>query len=401
MKSQQRSHPQVVGPLAPLAGELLDELKAQGYSPSWSVVQLRLLAGLSCWLEDKELGGEGITAGVLEEFSAARIAAGGPSSRVLLPGGGLMRFLRSHGCLAVDVVPVPGPAEELLGRFRRHLTMERGLQLGTINNYERAARVFLEAVGSPSRLESLEAREVTRFVVQEAARRSTISATSVACGLRSFLRFAYVEGLTALRLDSAVPTVPNWRAGALPRSIDPAAVQRLVGSCDRGTAVGRRDHAIILCLWRLGLRAGEVCAIRLDDIDWRAGEFVVHGKSARDEVLPLPVDVGESIAGYLRRGGADHESRALFLRAIAPLGPMNSVGVRWVVYLACDRAGLERVGAHRLRHTTAAHLLQQGASLEEVAQVLRHRSIDTTAIYAKIDLGTLSAVARPWPGSAT
>jgi len=153
-----------------LAGELLDELKAQGYSPSWSVVQLRLLAGLSCWLEDKELGGEGITAGVLEEFSAARIAAGGPSSRVLLPGGGLMRFLRSHGCLAVDVVPVPGPAEELLGRFRRHLTMERGLQLGTINNYERAARVFLEAVGFPSRLERLEAREVTRFVVQEAAR---------------------------------------------------------------------------------------------------------------------------------------------------------------------------------------------------------------------------------------
>src|SRR5665648_366418 len=218
-----------------------------------------------------------------------------------------MRFLRSHGCLAVDVVPVPGPAEELLGRFRRHLTMEGGLQLGTINNYERAARVFLEAVGSPSRLESLEAREVTRFVVQEAARRSTISATSVACGLRSFLRFAYVEGLTALRLDSAVPTVPNWRAGA----------------------------------------------------------------------------------------------RALFLRAIAPPAPMNSVGVRWVVYLACDRAGLERVGAHRLRHTTAAHLLQQGASLEEVAQVLRHRSIDTTAIYAKIDLGTLSAVARPWPGSAT
>jgi len=142
MKSQQRSHPQVVGPLAPLAGELLDELKAQGYSPSWSVVQLRLLAGLSCWLEDKELGGEGITAGVLEEFSAARIAAGGPSSRVLLPGGGLMRFLRSHGCLAVDVVPVPGPAEELLGRFRRHLTVERGLQLGTINNYERAARVL-------------------------------------------------------------------------------------------------------------------------------------------------------------------------------------------------------------------------------------------------------------------
>jgi len=395
----QRSHPQVEGPLAPLAGALRDDLHAQGYSPSWSVVQLRLLAGLSCWLEGKGLGGEGITVDVLEEFSSALVVAGGPSSRVPLPGGGLVRFLRSHGCLAADAAPVPGPAEELLGRFRRHLSLERGLQVGTIENYEHAARVFLEAVGSPCRLDALDARWVTRFVVQEATRRSAVSATNVAVGLRSFLRYAYVDGLTPHRLDSAVPTVPTWRAGALPRSIDPEAVERLVDGCDRRTAVGRRDHAIILCLWRLGLRAGEVAAIRLDDIDWRAGQLVVHGKSARDEALPLPVEVGESIAGYLRRGRTGHESRALFLRAIAPLGALSSSGVRWVVYSACDRAGLERVGAHRLRHTTAAHLLQQGASLEEVAQVLRHRSVDTTAIYAKIDLRTLSAVAQPWPGS--
>ena len=219
-------------------------------------------------------------------------------------------------------------------------------------------------------------------------------------GLRSFLRFAYIEGLTPKRLDSAVPTVPRWRAGALPRSIDPKAVRRLLSSCDRRTAVGLRDHAIILCLWRLGLRAGEVVAMRLDDVDWRAGEVVVHGKGARDERLPLPVEVGESVAGYVRRGRPRHDAHALFLRANAPLGPLSGSGVRWVVYSACDRAGLKRVGAHRLRHTAAAQL-PQGASLEEVAQVLRHRSIDTTAIYSKIDLRALSAVAQPWPGSAS
>ncbi|HEY5248347.1 MAG TPA: site-specific integrase [Dermatophilaceae bacterium] len=397
--NRQRSHPQVEGPLAPLAGKLRGELQAQGYSPSWSVVQLRLFAGLSCWLEGKGLSSEGITVDVLDEFSSALVVSGGPSSRVPLPGGGLVRFLRSQGCLAADAAPACGPADELLGRFRRHLSVERGLQAGTIKNYEHAARAFLEAVGSPLRLDTLDARQVTRFVVHEAARRSTLSATNVAVGLRSFLRFAYVEGLTSQRLDSAVPTVPNWRAGALPRSIDPEAARRLVASCDRRTAVGRRDHAIILCLWRLGLRAGEVAAIRLDDINWRAGELLVHGKGARDEALPLPGDVGESIAGYLRRGRTGYESRALFLRATAPLGALSGSGVRWVVYLACDRAGLKRVGAHRLRHTTAAHLLQQGASLEDVAQVLRHRNVDTTAIYAKIDLRTLSAVAQPWPGS--
>ena len=396
--NRQRSQQQVKGPLAPMAGELRDQLKAQGYSPSWSVVQLRLLAGLSCWLEDKGVSGDGVTDKLLEEFSAALVVAGGPSARVPLPGGGLVKFLRSQGCLAAHTAQVPGPADELLGRFRRHLTVERGLQLGTIENYEHAARVFLETVG-PLSLMRLHAREVTRFVVDEAAHRSALSAANVAVGLRSFLRFAYVEGLTPHRLDSAVPAVPHWRAGALPRSIDPEAAERLLGSCDRRTTVGRRDHAIILCLWRLGLRAGEVAAICLDDIDWRAGELMVHGKSGRDEALPLPVDVGESIAGYVRRGRAGHESRALFLRAIAPLGPLSNCGVRWVVYSACDRAGLERVGAHRLRHTTAAHLLQQGASLEEVAQVLRHRSVDTTAIYAKIDLRSLSAVAQPWPGS--
>ncbi len=400
MKTEQ-SRMRIEGPLAPLASGFRNELAVQGYSPSWAVVQMRLLAGLSCWMAGKRLDADDIDIGVLAEFSSARRAARGATSRVPDPGGVLVRFLRLQGCFAEAAAPLQGPADQLVDRFRRHLTNERGLQPGTIGNYEHAARLFLDAAGPEVRLDVLDARQVTRFVVEEAGRRSADSAATVVVGLRSFLRFAYIEGLTPKRLDSAVPTVPRWRAGALPRSIDPKAVRRLLSSCDRRTAVGLRDHAIILCLWRLGLRAGEVVAMRLDDVDWRAGEVVVHGKGARDERLPLPVEVGESVAGYVRRGRPRHDARAVFLRANAPLGPLSGSGVRWVVYSACDRAGLKRVGAHRLRHTAAAQLLQQGASLEEVAQVLRHRSIDTTAIYSKIDLRALSAVAQPWPGSAS
>jgi len=398
---KQQSRVRVEGPLAPLASALRNELRAQGYSPTWSVVQLRLLAGLSCWMACERIDADGINADVLAKFSSDRLVAGGAASHGPLPGGPLVRFLRSQGCIAQAAAPVRGRADELVDRFSRHLVLERGLQPGTIENYEHAARAFLEAVGPELSLDTLDARQVTHFVVEEAGRRSAVSAATMVVGLRSFLRFAYVEGLTPQRLDPAVPTVPRWRSGALPRSIDPEAVRRLLSSCDRRTAIGRRDHAIILCLWRLGLRAGEVVAMRLDDLDWRAGEVVVHGKGARDERLPLPVEVGESIAGYLRRGRPRHESRSVFLRANAPLGALGGAGVRWVVYLACDRSGLKRVGAHRLRHTTAAHLLQQGASLEEVAQVLRHRSVDTTAIYAKIDVRALSAVAQPWPGSVS
>ena len=393
--------PLMEGPLAPLAIGFRDELRAQGYSQSWSIMQLRLLRHLSRWLANEKLDASSLNVDVLTEFSSVRLAQGGAASHGPLPGGPLIRFLRAQGCLAQVAAPLESPVDVLVNRFCRHLILERGLQPGTIKNYEHAARTFLQVVGPEMHLDTLDARQVTRFVVQEAGRRSAVSAATVVVGLRSFLRFAYVEGLTTQQLDSAFPAVPRWRAGALPRSIDPGDVRRLLSSCDRRTAVGRRDHAIILCLWRLGLRAGEVVAMRLDDLDWCAGEIVVHGKGARDERLPLPVEVGESIAAYVQRGRPRHESRSVFLRAIAPFDALSGSGVRWVVYLACDRSGLKRVGTHCLRHTTAAHLLTRGASFEEVAQVLRHRSIDTTAIYSKIDLRRLSAVAQPWPGSAS
>jgi len=173
-----------------------------------------------------------------------------------------------------------------------------------------------------------------------------------------------------------------------------------VHSCDRRTSTGRRDHAILLLLVRLGLRAGEVAALKLDDVDWRQAEIVIHGKADRRERLPLPIDVGEAVAGYLRWSRPRTGSRQLFLRVKAPIVGLSGDGVTRVVHAACHRAGLQLVGAHRLRHTAATEMLRRGGGLVEIGQVLRHRSLLTTAIYAKVDSATLQGLARHWPGGA-
>jgi integrase/recombinase XerD len=210
------------------------------------------------------------------------------------------------------------------------------------------------------------------------------------------LRYLHLAGLIEAPLVWAVPSVADLRDRTLPRGLEPAAVGRLLASCDRRRLVGRRDYAILLLLARLGLRAGEVAAIGLDDVDWRAGLLLVRGKGGRQDLLPLPVDVGEAIVSYLR-GRPRCECRALFLRVTAPRRELNRSTIGWVVRAACDRAGLARVGAHRLRHTAATEMLRAGASLPEIGQVLRHREHKTTSIYAKVDRKALRALARPWP----
>ncbi|MGI8413752.1 MAG: tyrosine-type recombinase/integrase [Solirubrobacteraceae bacterium] len=247
---------------------------------------------------------------------------------------------------------------------------------------------------------SLSAADVTRFVVRECATRRGSAARNLAAGLRAFLRFLQLEGVTELRLVSAVPSVAARRGAVVPEGISHPDVARLLESCDRERTVGRRDYAILTVLVRLGLRASEVAEMRLDDIDWRAGEVVVHGKGRRDERLPLPHDVGEAIADYLRHRRAAANDRSVFLRKFAPWQALTATGVTSVVYHACDRAGLARIGAHRLRHTAASEMLRAGGSLGEIAQVLRHQSMSTSAIYAKVDHGRLSTLARPWPGDA-
>jgi integrase/recombinase XerD len=198
-------------------------------------------------------------------------------------------------------------------------------------------------------------------------------------------------------LAPAVPSVAGWRLASLPRALDAAHVERLLASCDRTTAVGRRDFAVLTLLWRLGLRSFEVAGLSLDDIDWHAGELTIRGKGSVSERLPLPDDVGRALVDYLHMGRPGGSCRELFLRARAPRRGIKAVGVRSVVHHACDRAGLARLGAHRLRHTVASDLLRAGTPLDQIAQVLRHKSVASTAIYAKIDRASLRTLARPWP----
>jgi integrase len=206
-----------------------------------------------------------------------------------------------------------------------------------------------------------------------------------------------------LDLAACVPIVPNWSKSTLPKFLPPGTVQRVLNRCDRQAPLGRRNYAILLLLARLGLRAGEVVALNLEDIDWETSQMTVNGKGGRSTPMPLPADVGEAIAAYLRNGRPRCSSRRVFIRAKAPLGGFaSSVAISFIVMRALERAGVKstRKGAHLFRHTLACDLLRQGCSLDEIGELLRHQSPDTTAIYAKVDLAALHSLALPWPGGS-
>lgn len=245
-------------------------------------------------------------------------------------------------------------------------------------------------------LERLSAADVSQFLAGECPRRSVSGARDVIKGLRVLLRYLHIAGLIAAPLQWSLPSVAHRRYRTLPIGLEPAAVRRLLASCDRRRTIGRRDYAVLLLLSRLGLRAGEVAAIRLEDVDWRRGELTVRCKGSRLERVPLPVDVGEALVSYLRRRPRS-EHRELFLCVRAPRGPLSALAVSGIVHRACKRADVPPVNAHRLRHTAATELVRAGASLPEVAELLHHRQLATTAIYAKVDRRALRALARPWP----
>jgi integrase/recombinase XerD len=217
--------------------------------------------------------------------------------------------------------------------------------------------------------------------------------------LRAFLRFAHATGKTTVPLAGAVPSVASWKGSELPRGLKAAEIKRLLDGCDRGTAIGLRDYAILSLLARLGLRGAEAAGLQLGDIDWRAGEVTVTGKGSRSERLPLPAPAGEAVAAWLERGRPECESRAVFVTMRRPCRQVTPSAVRAVMGYACDRAGMERRGSHRFRHALATGMLRAGASLPEVGQVLRHRSMLSTSVYAKVDQDALRPLARPWPGS--
>lgn len=297
-------------------------------------------------------------------------------------------------------VPAGGGSAGLLAEFGTWLDRERGLSPVSVRCYSKQARFFVAAAGGPDAVSALDAGKVTAFMVGHCRDRNSWSAKAMVTSLRAFLRFAHATGRTAVPLAGAVPAVASWRLAALPRGLSAAEIEMLLAGCDRETATGLRDYAVLSLLARLGLRGAEAAGLQLDDIDWRAGEVAVTGKGSRTERLPLPAAAGEALAAWLTGGRQRCESRALFVTVRRPYRQLTPEAVRAVMGRACDRAGLERRGAHRFRHALATEMLRAGASLPEVGQVLRHRSQLSTSVYAKVDQNALRPLARPWPGGA-
>jgi integrase/recombinase XerD len=397
-----RSGGALSGPLAQHAAGFHEELGRLGYSKQAVKKHLQLAAHLSRWLEAEGLDVSGLATGRVEAFFQSRREAGYANLLTARSAAPLVQYLRRVDALAEPEPPgAVGPVEMLLADFCHYLLRERGLVEGTVRFYVHVARLFLtERVGADGLdLAGLRAGDVTGFVARECERRSLSSARQVVSALRSLLRFLRLENLTAVAMDQAVLSVAGWTNG-LPRAIGAAEVAALLASCDRAMPGGLRDYAILMLLSRLGLRAGEVAGLELADVDWRAGEVVIHSKGRRQDRLPLPVDVGDALAAYLRHARPPSASRRVFLRCYAPfvgLDASHTGVIRGVVARACERAGLPYASPHHLRHTAATQMLRAGASLSEIGAVLHHRSTATTAIYAKVDYEALRALARPWP----
>lgn len=394
------SRVQVAGPLAPYSAGFCGELARRGYAPDSATRHLHLMANASRWLAVQALLVDDLTPTRLGLFVTSRRESGYTGD---VSPRRLMRYLRSVGA-APEPTPA-GPAtgvEELLERYRCYLVRERSLAASTVRPYMRFARVFVSWFSRDGELEleRLTTAEVSRLVLAECRHRSRGSSYNVVVTLRSLLRFLHVEGITACDLTGAVPAVAP-QARSLPHALSARTVARLLASCDRDSPTGRRDLAILLLLARLGLRAGEVAAIELPDVDWERGELLVRGKGNRRERLPLPVDVGQALAAYVQHGRPTARDGRLFMRVYAPITGLTGDGVSGVVGSACRRCGLPLVGAHALRHTVATEVLRRGGSLREIGELLRQRSEFTTAVYAKVDLVALRELARVWPGGVS
>jgi site-specific recombinase XerD len=374
-----------------------------GYSPATGLPHLRVAARFSRWLEDRSLGERDVDGERCRQFlhhrRRRRLRRGDWAALRLL-----LRYLREAGVIATTSTPVVDDESAALEQaFGAYLLREKGVSPATDMNYRQEIRAFLHhrfrrGAVTPS---AIGAHDLHRFVLSRAQQVAPARVKLSVTALRAFARFLRLRGDVTGELTSSALTVPNWRLSTLPKSISPDQVERILAQCDRRTPVGRRDYAILLVLARLGLRAGEVVALTVDDVDWDAGEVIVRGKGLRHERIPLPHDVGKALAAYLRSGRPRCSTRRLFVRDKAPrVGFASSAAISTIVACAIRKAKLDPPshGAHLLRYSLATDMLRRGGSLTEVAELLRHRHPDTTALYAKVDLDALRSVAPPWPG---
>ncbi len=397
------------GPLGRYITLYGDQLLAHGFRRKSGRRKLQLAADFTRWLNRKKIVANQVLAKHVGDYLQSRKRSGvgihlGDRAAVI----GFLKLLREQR-VTKERIPQPPvtPSQKLLREYDLYLQKERSLSLATRINYVPFIRQFLVSRFDRGRvdLSGLRAVDVLKFVRRTAGQLKNKRVLLMTTALRSFLRFARYRGEITLDLAACVPSVASWSLSTLPRSLPPAQVEQVLANArQRPTAVGRRDYAILLLLARLGLRGGEVGNLVLEDIDWENSRIAIRGKGDRVAHLPMPADVGKAIAAYLQSGRPRVSGdRRLFLRVRAPLTGFKGQGsVGSVVKHALQRAKIDspRKGSHQFRHTLASTMLQKGSSLSEIGKVLRHRSPDTTAIYAKVDLLSLRSLALPWPGGA-
>jgi site-specific recombinase XerD len=391
------------GPLSSFINPYLAQVKEQGYAVGSLYEQVHVLKMCDRWLEQTGRGVRDLDEAVMRDC-LRRVAGRGYGKNA---GSSTLRrllgMLRRMGVTPVAKAARPSPSEQLTGAYERFLLDERNLASESVPPLRVFAKRLLTEKfgGGPLKLSRLRAPDVTAFVQRHAFQHGSSEAKRLVSATRSFLRYLHYRGLVGTDLSLAVPKVARWRLSTLPKHLPAAQVRQVLRNCDRSTALGRRDYAILLLLARLGLRAGEVVKLRLEDIDWENARITVCGKGGKWAQLPLPADVAKATARYLRHDRPRCACRRLFIRDYAPIEGFSRAGsIASIVKRALAKAGVvsARKGAHLLRHSLATEMLRKGASLDEIGEVLRHKSSDTTAIYAKVDLNSLRALALPWPG---
>lgn len=391
------------GPLEPFAAGLDAELARLGYTPAGTRRKLEAAAHLSQWLAGRGMTVDDIGDETIGEFAAARRAAGYSSQLTGQSLAWMLGYLRELG--AVRPATAPGPAAgagRLLEQFGAFLADERGLADKTRGAHLDSARRFLAAAGRAGEtgppVSALTASDVTAFLAGMARVQAPGTTQNTASMLRTFLTWLYADGLIASPLAGTVPGAYRRRRIRMPALVTGAEAAALLASCDRATAQGLRDYAIVLILTRMGLRAREIAALTLEDVDWRSGIVVISGKGGRRDQLPLPRDVAGAVIAYLRDARtAAAPDRALFVRSVAPHCGLTGYAVGHSVARAARRAGLDRVRPHQLRYLAATAMQAAGAPLAEIGQVLRHDDERTTSLYAKVDVAALRPLAPPWP----
>ena len=393
-----------VGPLASHLSTFTSLLSEQGYTKFSIKVKIRFVAKLSRWLDQQHLGVNDLKLELFDHFIKYR----GTTDPIRRGDLATLKLLLQHvtekGVIQFSALRIDkNPFLQIEDGFAQYLSHERGLSSETLTTYIPLVRCFLSNCfkADTIRLEKLCPKDITAFILSytQSVKRST--AKLMVTSLRSFFRYLRFRGQIATDLAAFVPAVSDWRLTGLPKSLEPEQIECLLKSCDQNTKVGQRDFTILLLLARLGLRAGEIVKMTLDDINWDVGELIIRGKGPRKDKLPIPYDVGEALAAYLQHGRPACPTRCVFIRARAPYQCFSSsVAICNIVQRALLRAKINssHKGAHLLRHSLATNMLRKGASLTEIGQILRHQLPNTTEIYTKVDIVSLRSLAQPWLG---